>query len=159
MVFRRAHAPRSHRSRRCSYYPRYSTSSLVSDSSLYLRRLFRPICVADGLLDQGLFQHVPLCDDQVNRLSSFRCVLRRMILKHFFIQSLFDTDRYPGVLICLFTLCRAASYTFWMSLSVIYTTTSWWQGCTGNSAAFGSDNPLWIAHWASAIGTLPAGWR
>jgi len=42
---------------------------------------------------------------------------------------------------------------------VIYTTTSWWQECTGNSAAFGSENPLWIAHWASAIGTLPAGWR
>ncbi|KAN0129607.1 Glycoside hydrolase superfamily [Lactarius tabidus] len=41
---------------------------------------------------------------------------------------------------------------------VIYTTTSWWEECTGNSAAFGSDNPLWIAHWASSIGTLPAGW-
>ncbi|KAI0044264.1 glycoside hydrolase family 25 protein [Auriscalpium vulgare] len=40
---------------------------------------------------------------------------------------------------------------------VIYTTTSWWQSCTGNSAAF-SNNPLWIAHFASAIGTLPAGW-
>jgi len=41
---------------------------------------------------------------------------------------------------------------------VIYTTTSWWKECTGNSAAFGSDNPLWIAHWASTIGPLPAGW-
>ncbi|KAI0290544.1 putative N,O-diacetyl muramidase [Multifurca ochricompacta] len=40
----------------------------------------------------------------------------------------------------------------------IYTTTSWWTSCTGNSAAFASTNPLWIAHWASSIGTLPAGW-
>ncbi|KAK7680195.1 hypothetical protein QCA50_016704 [Cerrena zonata] len=41
---------------------------------------------------------------------------------------------------------------------VIYTTTSWWTACTGNSAAFGSTNPLWIARFASTIGTLPAGW-
>ncbi|KAH8103959.1 glycoside hydrolase family 25 protein [Cristinia sonorae] len=41
---------------------------------------------------------------------------------------------------------------------VIYTTTDWWKTCTGNSAAFGSTNPLWIAHYASSIGTLPAGW-
>ncbi|KAI9449735.1 hypothetical protein BJY52DRAFT_1227610 [Lactarius psammicola] len=39
----------------------------------------------------------------------------------------------------------------------IYTTTSWWSTCTGNSAAFGS-NALWIAHWATTIGTLPASW-
>ncbi|KAH9022152.1 hypothetical protein EDB84DRAFT_1511071, partial [Lactarius hengduanensis] len=44
-------------------------------------------------------------------------------------------------------------------LSAIYTTTtSWWTSCTGNSASFGTTNPLWIAHWASSIGTLPAGW-
>ncbi|KAF9547547.1 glycoside hydrolase family 25 protein [Agrocybe pediades] len=41
---------------------------------------------------------------------------------------------------------------------VIYTTTDWWKTCTGNSAAFGKTNPLWIAHYASSIGTLPAGW-
>ncbi|KAI0792543.1 glycoside hydrolase family 25 protein [Abortiporus biennis] len=41
---------------------------------------------------------------------------------------------------------------------VIYTTTDWWKTCTGNSAAFGSTNPLWIARYASSIGTLPAGW-
>ncbi|KAK7044879.1 secreted hydrolase [Favolaschia claudopus] len=41
---------------------------------------------------------------------------------------------------------------------VIYTTTDWWTTCTGNSAAFGSNNPLWIAHYASSIGTVPAGW-
>ncbi|KAF8741256.1 Xeroderma pigmentosum G I-region, partial [Rhizoctonia solani] len=40
----------------------------------------------------------------------------------------------------------------------IYTTTDWWQTCTGNSAAFGSTNALWIARYASAVGTLPAGW-
>ncbi|KIJ12277.1 glycoside hydrolase family 25 protein [Paxillus involutus ATCC 200175] len=42
---------------------------------------------------------------------------------------------------------------------VIYTTTDWWKDCTGNSATFGSTNPLWIAHYASTIGTLPAGWK
>ncbi|KIK75421.1 glycoside hydrolase family 25 protein [Paxillus rubicundulus Ve08.2h10] len=35
----------------------------------------------------------------------------------------------------------------------------WWKSCTGNSATFGSTNPLWIANWASTIGTLPAGWE
>ncbi|KAF9560560.1 hypothetical protein EC968_006108 [Mortierella alpina] len=41
---------------------------------------------------------------------------------------------------------------------VIYTTTSWWQQCTGNNAGFASDHALWIARYASAVGTLPAGW-
>jgi GH25 family lysozyme M1 (1,4-beta-N-acetylmuramidase) len=41
---------------------------------------------------------------------------------------------------------------------VIYTATSWWTECTGNSAAFGSVNPLAIARYASTVGTLPAGW-
>ncbi|KAJ6557892.1 glycoside hydrolase family 25 protein [Mycena capillaripes] len=41
---------------------------------------------------------------------------------------------------------------------VIYTTTDWWTTCTGNSAAFATNNPLWIAHYSSSIGTLPAGW-
>ncbi|MGW8380164.1 lysozyme [Streptomyces sp. ODS28] len=42
--------------------------------------------------------------------------------------------------------------------AVIYTTTNWWTQCTGNSAAFGATNPLWIARYASSPGTLPAGW-
>ncbi|MEV8589403.1 lysozyme [Streptomyces sp. NPDC051180] len=41
---------------------------------------------------------------------------------------------------------------------VIYTATSWWKQCTGNSAAFASANPLWIARYASEVGELPAGW-
>ncbi|MFD7920111.1 lysozyme [Streptomyces sp. NPDC059740] len=41
---------------------------------------------------------------------------------------------------------------------VIYTSTSWWTQCTGNSAAFGSVNPLWIPRYGSSVGTLPAGW-
>ncbi|KAF9342360.1 hypothetical protein BGX26_007698, partial [Mortierella sp. AD094] len=41
---------------------------------------------------------------------------------------------------------------------VIYTSTSWWQQCTGNNGGFGSENPLWVARYASAPGTLPAGW-
>ncbi|KAJ7185857.1 glycoside hydrolase family 25 protein [Mycena filopes] len=49
-------------------------------------------------------------------------------------------------------------YIYVDSRLVIYTTTDWWTTCTGNSAAFASNNPLWIAHYASSIGTLPAGW-
>jgi len=39
----------------------------------------------------------------------------------------------------------------------IYTTTDWWTTCTGNNASFGATNPLWIARYASAVGTIPAG--
>jgi GH25 family lysozyme M1 (1,4-beta-N-acetylmuramidase) len=42
---------------------------------------------------------------------------------------------------------------------VIYSTTDWWTSCTGNSTAFSSLDPLWIANYtASGGGTLPAGW-
>ncbi|MEU2206466.1 lysozyme [Streptomyces hygroscopicus] len=41
---------------------------------------------------------------------------------------------------------------------VIYTSTSWWKTCTGNSAAFGAINPLWIPRYGSSVGELPAGW-
>ncbi|NIY68284.1 lysozyme [Streptomyces malaysiensis] len=41
---------------------------------------------------------------------------------------------------------------------VIYTSTSWWKTCTGNSAAFGGINPLWIPRYGSSVGELPAGW-
>ncbi len=40
----------------------------------------------------------------------------------------------------------------------IYTSTNWWKTCTGNSDAFGSTNPLWLARYAPEIGALPAGW-
>ncbi|MGW5350159.1 lysozyme [Streptomyces sp. NPDC004031] len=40
----------------------------------------------------------------------------------------------------------------------IYTSTSWWTTCTGNSGAFAAHNALWIARYSSTIGTLPAGW-
>ncbi|KAF8556468.1 hypothetical protein OG21DRAFT_1602283 [Imleria badia] len=42
---------------------------------------------------------------------------------------------------------------------VIYTTTNWWNNCTGNSVAFADSNPLWIADWSSTLGPLPAGWK
>jgi lysozyme len=41
---------------------------------------------------------------------------------------------------------------------VIYTTTNWWNACTGNSAAFGG-YPLWIASYQKSAPTLPAGWN
>ncbi|MDO0929251.1 lysozyme [Streptomyces sp. TG1A-8] len=42
--------------------------------------------------------------------------------------------------------------------AVIYTATSWWTQCTGNYGGFAATNPLWIARYASSVGTLPAGW-
>jgi GH25 family lysozyme M1 (1,4-beta-N-acetylmuramidase) len=42
--------------------------------------------------------------------------------------------------------------------AVIYSTTSWWTTCTGNTSQFGSTNPLWIARYNTTVGTLPAGW-
>lgn len=42
--------------------------------------------------------------------------------------------------------------------AVLYTSTSWWKQCTGNSTAFGAVNPLWIPRYGSSVGELPAGW-
>jgi GH25 family lysozyme M1 (1,4-beta-N-acetylmuramidase) len=42
--------------------------------------------------------------------------------------------------------------------AVIYTTTNWWSTCTGNYSGFSANDPLWIARYASAVGTLPAGY-
>lgn len=42
--------------------------------------------------------------------------------------------------------------------AVIYSTTDWWQTCTGNTTRFSSTNPLWIARYASTPGTLPGAW-
>jgi lysozyme len=44
----------------------------------------------------------------------------------------------------------------WNKYPAIYTSTSWWNQCVGSS--FGSTNPLWVARYASAPGTLPIGW-
>ncbi|KZO98338.1 glycoside hydrolase family 25 protein, partial [Calocera viscosa TUFC12733] len=42
---------------------------------------------------------------------------------------------------------------------IIYTTTSWWNECTGSSAAFGANNPLFVAAYnTEGAGTLPPGW-
>jgi lysozyme len=44
----------------------------------------------------------------------------------------------------------------WNKYPAIYTSTSWWNQCVGSS--FGGTNPLWVARYASAPGTLPIGW-
>lgn len=41
--------------------------------------------------------------------------------------------------------------------AIIYTTTSWWRTCTGDSAAF-TANPLWLARWGTDPGELPKSW-
>lgn len=41
---------------------------------------------------------------------------------------------------------------------VIYTSTAWWNACTGGSRAFAKDHPLWVARYSSSAGALPAGW-
>ncbi|NEA31806.1 lysozyme [Streptomyces sp. SID13031] len=42
--------------------------------------------------------------------------------------------------------------------AVIYTNLDWWTQCTGNSGAFNATNPLWVARYNTAPGTLPGGW-
>ncbi len=42
--------------------------------------------------------------------------------------------------------------------AVIYSNYNWWSTCTGNTTAFNSTNPLWVARYASTVGTLPGGW-
>ncbi|WP_328556279.1 MULTISPECIES: lysozyme [unclassified Streptomyces] len=42
---------------------------------------------------------------------------------------------------------------------VIYTTTHWWNTCTGSSRTFAADHTLWLARYgATDTGALPAGW-
>ncbi|MFF5985573.1 lysozyme [Prauserella flavalba] len=41
---------------------------------------------------------------------------------------------------------------------VIYTSTSWWNQCVGTAQSFGDTVPLWVARYASSVGTLPNGW-
>ncbi|KAK3392684.1 glycoside hydrolase family 25 protein [Podospora didyma] len=41
---------------------------------------------------------------------------------------------------------------------MLYTNPSWWIACTGNSNAFVNTNPLVLARYASAPGTIPGGW-
>ena len=40
----------------------------------------------------------------------------------------------------------------------IYTSTSWWNRCVGQADRFGDTSPLWVAHYAAALGPLPHGW-
>jgi GH25 family lysozyme M1 (1,4-beta-N-acetylmuramidase) len=42
--------------------------------------------------------------------------------------------------------------------ATIYTTTNWWKTCTGDSATFSANHPLFVARYASSIGSLPGGW-
>ena len=44
----------------------------------------------------------------------------------------------------------------WNKYPAIYTSTSWWNQCVGSS--FSSTNPLWVARYASTVGTLPIDW-
>ncbi|GAA3021669.1 lysozyme [Actinokineospora globicatena] len=41
--------------------------------------------------------------------------------------------------------------------AVIYTSTSWWAQCVGNTS-FAGANPLWVARYSSSVGTLPYNW-
>jgi GH25 family lysozyme M1 (1,4-beta-N-acetylmuramidase) len=41
---------------------------------------------------------------------------------------------------------------------VIYTASSWWSQCTGNVGAFAATSPLWVARYATSVGTLPYNW-
>jgi GH25 family lysozyme M1 (1,4-beta-N-acetylmuramidase) len=40
----------------------------------------------------------------------------------------------------------------------IYVTASWWSSCVGSYNPWAASAPLWVARWASSVGTLPYGW-
>lgn len=40
----------------------------------------------------------------------------------------------------------------------IYTSTAWWDKCTGGATEFARNSPLWIPRYGSSVGKLPAGW-
>jgi GH25 family lysozyme M1 (1,4-beta-N-acetylmuramidase) len=40
----------------------------------------------------------------------------------------------------------------------VYTTTNWWNQCTGSWNGLGDTNPLFIARYSTAVGALPPGW-
>jgi GH25 family lysozyme M1 (1,4-beta-N-acetylmuramidase) len=44
----------------------------------------------------------------------------------------------------------------WSKFPAIYTSTSWWSQCVNGD--FSSTNPLWVARYASSVGTLPCCW-
>ena len=44
----------------------------------------------------------------------------------------------------------------WHKYPAIYTSASWWNQCV--SGDFSSTNPLWVARYASTVGSLPLGW-
>ena len=125
----------------------------------FLKALAVASLMGDGELDPGLFQHVPRGDGKVNRRLIFLQCLPDVtpdltLFLHYsrHVQVPRCVKRFSG---------RAAMFSHTLSRLplVIYTTTSWWTSCTGNTGAFGANNPLWIARWGSSIGTLPAGWR
>ncbi|NIH80543.1 GH25 family lysozyme [Amycolatopsis viridis] len=41
---------------------------------------------------------------------------------------------------------------------IIYTTTRWWQACTGDSHDFAADHVLWLARYNTSMGAVPGGW-
>lgn len=40
----------------------------------------------------------------------------------------------------------------------LYTTANWWTTCTGDATGIARTDPLFVARYSSAVGTLPAGW-
>ncbi|EJD02532.1 glycoside hydrolase family 25 protein [Fomitiporia mediterranea MF3/22] len=70
-----------------------------------------------------------------------------------------DLENNPNGAEC-YGLSQSAMVSWIKDFSSTYEvkTGSWWTTCTGNSAAFSNDNPLWIAHFASEVGPIPSGW-
>lgn len=80
-----------------------------------------------------------------------------------------DVERNPYGATC-YGLSRAATVAWIRDFSdevrartgrrpVIYTSTEWWTACTGGTAAFARDHPLWVADYGARPHPLPAGWR
>ncbi|MET1076006.1 MAG: GH25 family lysozyme, partial [Umezawaea sp.] len=41
---------------------------------------------------------------------------------------------------------------------VVYTSTQWWDQCTGKLGDFSGTHPMWVARYSAEIGALPHPW-
>lgn len=128
-------------------------------SSRFLTRLYQGGCANLTAVEmvswiRGLYQHVPLRDDQV----SVRGVVLTSI---FFSTATCDIDRYPGRLIFIFILHRVAirvvSYTFARRQPQRFTSRR--AGMKSARATASPHSTQKIPSWGSSIGALSAGWR
>jgi GH25 family lysozyme M1 (1,4-beta-N-acetylmuramidase) len=63
----------------------------------------------------------------------------------------------PGQMVSWISAFTAEVQRITSQRPIIYSTADWWNTCTGDSTAFGTD-PLWVAAYRSGNPPMPAGW-